>query len=321
MSVCAIKGILLKTRISSADPRTLSDRWKLSSAEELEDVATCLFAASSGQPRKIIKSRINLTQTVTDADEDAVPARTVVSQCHLLWEGTVEDSHNSAHRMIMNIVIGVLRPSDGTDTVRANCCFDEFVGVQVSSQVKAQPNPWLGSYYVDQERSFHSESFQPKDWPALIQHLQSRLEDSDDQFWSCFRAPKLTVVPDVIVLARMSNIHHPEQKLSPKLRMLRLGLAVVKLAVPVNDSIIFKECQKFENLLAKLDDLEIRNQEFVEVCIPVENDFTTITHVLLLNLTTAAMRAAFFGFNEDSVLAKTVESMVERSKMKPLYWW
>ncbi|KAF1781860.1 hypothetical protein GQ600_19452 [Phytophthora cactorum] len=54
MSVCAIKGILLKTRISSADPRTLSDRWKLSSAEELEEAATRLFAALSGQPRKII---------------------------------------------------------------------------------------------------------------------------------------------------------------------------------------------------------------------------------------------------------------------------
>ncbi|KAI9979728.1 hypothetical protein PInf_028006 [Phytophthora infestans] len=157
MTVNAINEILCKTRVSSADTRTLSARWKLSTDEDLEDAATRLFAASSGHLQKIIKfisgyptfasfcnfvdsggdfntkaidfdhlhervlwwqstlkkwfgwnsskkSRINLTHSVTDPNGDQVSARTVVSECHLLWEGTVEDAHISAHRVVMNIV-------------------------------------------------------------------------------------------------------------------------------------------------------------------------------------------------------------------------
>ncbi|KAF4148069.1 hypothetical protein GN958_ATG02763 [Phytophthora infestans] len=431
MTVNAIKEILCKTRVSSADTRTLSARWKLSTDEDLEDAATRLFAASSGHLQKIIKfisgyptfasfcnfvdsggdfntkaidfdhlyervlwwqstlkkwfgwssskkSRINLTHSVTDPNGDQVSARTVVFECHLLWEGTVEDAHISAHRVVMNIVVGVLRPLReyliGLDTVRVfvtsrpevvqwmclkrmsqlftkettprqelpqffgeATVFDEFVGVQVSSQVKTLPNPWLGSYYVDNSRPFYSESFQPKDWPALVRHLECRLEDADEQRWSWFRGLKLTIVPDVIVLARTSP---SEQELSPKVRMLRLGLAV---ATPVGYSTIIKECEKFENLLAKFDDMEVsadsvtsilvicataftdetpddvRSQAFEEFEVLVETGFTHISQVLVLNLTTPARRAAFFGFDDNSMLAKIVETMVERSKIVPLF--
>ncbi|KAG6956007.1 hypothetical protein JG688_00011634 [Phytophthora aleatoria] len=39
-----------------------------------------------------------------------------------------------------------------------------------------------------------------------------KLADADDQLWSWFKSLELTVVPDVIVLTRMSNVHQAEQK-------------------------------------------------------------------------------------------------------------